>query len=101
MDSILKPVLVIAAFALFAPAIVLSQSRDVVGSKDFPGIGRFAGSVISGHQVRNFDVARMQAAPFKDGRPSNTPRLEGRITRIAYRMAPGPSITEVSRNFET
>jgi outer membrane protein OmpA-like peptidoglycan-associated protein len=81
--------------------LALAQSRDVAGSRDFPGIGRFAGSVISGHQVKNFDVARMQAAPFKDGKPSDTPRLEGRITRIAYRMGPGPSITEVSRNFET
>ena len=73
----------------------------MVGSKDFPGIGRFAGSVISGHQVKNFDIARMQAAAFKDGKPSDTPRLEGRITRIAYRTSPGPSIVEVSRNFET
>jgi outer membrane protein OmpA-like peptidoglycan-associated protein len=101
MARLLKPLLVMTAFALFAPATAFAQSRDVAGSKDFPGIGRFAGSVISGHQVRNFDVARIQAAPFKDGKPSDTPRLEGRITRIAYRTAPGPSITEVSRNFET
>jgi OmpA-OmpF porin, OOP family len=108
MAPIFKPLLAVIALALFAPAAALfasaaalAQTRDVVGAKDFPGIGRFAGSVISGHQVRNFDVARMQAAPFKDGRPSDTPRLEGRITRIAYHAPPGPSITEVSRNFET
>jgi OmpA-OmpF porin, OOP family len=99
--AILKPLLVLTAFALAAPTAALAQARDVAGSKDFPGIGRFAGSVISGHQVKTFDVARMQAAPFKDGKPSDTPRLEGRITRIAYRSAPGPSIMEVSRNFET
>lgn len=99
--AITKPILLLLAFSLFAPAAAYAQSRDVAGSRDFPGIGRFAGSVISGHQVKNFDTARMQAAAFKDGQPSDTPRLEGRITRIAYRSGPGPSIVEVSRNFET
>src|ERR1700752_2067909 len=78
-----------------------AQARDVAGSRDYPGIGRFGGSVISGYQVKDFDAARMQAAPFKDGRPTDARRLEGRIIRIAYRTNPGPSILEVSRNFET
>ncbi|MGH6709930.1 MAG: OmpA family protein [Bradyrhizobium sp.] len=99
--AIIKPLFVLLTLSLFTPAAALAQARDVAGSKDFPGIGRFAGSVISGHQVKNFDVARMQAAPFKDGKPANTPRLEGRITRIAYRTGAGPSVVEVSRNFET
>ena len=76
-------------------------TRDVAGSRDFAGIGRFAGSVISGYQVKDFDAARMQAAPFKDDQPADARRLEGKITRIAYRTNPGPSILEVSRNFET
>jgi OmpA-OmpF porin, OOP family len=74
--------------------------RDVAGSRDYPGIGRFAGSVITGYQVKDFDAARLQAAAFKDGKPTNERRLEGRVTRIAYRTNPGPSILEVSRNFE-
>src|SRR5215468_12253555 len=78
-----------------------AQARDVAGSRDYPGIGRFGGSVISGYQVKDFDAARMQAAPFKDGKPTDARRLEGRIIRIAYRTNPGPSIVEVSRNFET
>ena len=69
--------------------------------KDYPGIGRFAGSVITGYQVKDFDATRMQAAPFKDGKATDERRLEGHITRIAYRTEPGPSILEVSRNFET
>jgi OOP family OmpA-OmpF porin len=99
--DIIKPLLLLLALSFFVPTAALAQTRDVAGSRDFPGIGRFAGSVISGHQVKNFDTARMQAAPFRDGKPSDTPRLEGRITRIAYRSGPGPSIVEVSRNFET
>ena len=43
----------------------------------------------------------LQAKPFKDGKPTDDRRLEGHITRIAYRTNPGPSILEVSRNFET
>lgn len=78
-----------------------AQRGDVAGSRDFAGIGRFGGSVISGYQVKDFDAARLQAAPFKDGRPTAARRLEGRVTRIAYRTNPGPSILEVSRNFET
>jgi OOP family OmpA-OmpF porin len=95
------------AFTLFAVLSLidisgaLAQTRDVAGSRDYPGIGRFAGSVITGYQVKEFDAARLQAAPFKDGKPTDERRLEGRITRIAYRTNPGPSILEVSRNFET
>ena len=97
--SLLKPLLLLIAFA--AATSAAAQTRDVAGARDFPGIGRFGGSVITGYQAKNFDTARMQAAAFKDGKPSDTPRIEGRISRIAYRTAPGPSIVEVSRNFET
>ena len=89
-------------FALsFISAQAHAQTRDVAGARDFPGIGRFARSVVTGYQVKDFDAARMQGAPFKDDKPADARRLEGRITRIAYRTAPGPSILEVSRNFET
>jgi OmpA-OmpF porin, OOP family len=77
-----------------------AQTRDVVGSRDYPGIGRFAGSIITGYQVKDFDATRLQAAAFKDGKPTDARRLEGRISRIAYRTNPGPSILEVSHNFE-
>ena len=95
------------AFALLlAPSFLeisgaLAQRGDVAGSRDYPGIGRFAGSVITGYQVKDFDAARLQAAAFKEGRPTDARRLEGRVTRIAYRAKAGPSILEVSRNFET
>jgi OmpA-OmpF porin, OOP family len=93
--------LLLLAFALLVPTGVFAQARDVAGAKDFPGIGRFGGSAITGYQVKDFDAARMQGAAFKDGQPVDARRLEGKITRIAYRTRPGPSILEVSRNFET
>ena len=98
--KILTPHLVLALLFL-APTGAGAQTRDVAGAKDFPGIGRFGGSIISGYQVKDFDAARIQAAPFKNDKPADARRLEGRITRIAYRTNPGPSILEVSRNFET
>jgi outer membrane protein OmpA-like peptidoglycan-associated protein len=89
------------ALSFLTPAPAAAQTRDITGAKDSPGIGRFGGSVITGYQTKDFDAARIQAAPFKDGQPADARRLEGRVTRIAYRTKPGPSILEVSRNFET
>jgi outer membrane protein OmpA-like peptidoglycan-associated protein len=98
-------VTILPATVLLLHVVILglaqAQTRDVAGSKDYPGIGRFAGSVITGYAVKDFDAARMQAAAFKDGQPVDAKRLEGRVTRIAWRTSPGPSILEVSRNFET
>lgn len=87
-------------FVFHSSPSALAQQRDVAGSRDYPGIGRFAGSVITGYQTKDFDAARLQAAPFKDGKATDQRRLEGRITRIAYKTNAGPSILEVSRNFE-
>ncbi|CAN5182934.1 OmpA family protein [soil metagenome] len=78
-----------------------AQTRDIAGAKDYPGIGRFKGSVITGYAMKDFDATRIQAAAFKDGRAVDARKPEGKVTRIAYRTAPGPSILEVSRNFET
>ena len=99
--KIFWPFALLLALIIHAPTGAAAQTRDVAGAKDFPGIGRFGGSVITGYQMKDFDAARMQAAAFKDGNPADARRLEGRITRIAYATKPGPSILEVSRNFET
>ena len=83
------------------PSLAYAEDGDVPGSKDYPGIGRFAGSVITGYDVKDFDATRLQTAPFKDDKPTGELRPEGKVTRIAYRTGAGPSILEVSRNFET
>jgi outer membrane protein OmpA-like peptidoglycan-associated protein len=86
--------------AILIPAIAAAQPRDVKGAKDYAGIGRFKGSVATGYEVKDFDAMRLQAAPFRDGKPTDARRLEGRVTRIAYRTGKGPSMLEVARNFE-
>ena len=99
---IVRPLFLLLALCLLAPTGAAAQAtRDVAGARDFPGVGRFARSVITGYEVKDFDAARMQAAAFKDGQPADARRLEGKVTRIAYRSNPGPSILEVFRNFET
>ena len=97
--AILAAVTALIAFA--AAPLALAQDSDVPGSKDYPGIGRFAGSVITGYDAKDFDATRLQAAPFKDGKATDERKPEGQVTRIGYRTGPGPSILEVSRNFET
>jgi outer membrane protein OmpA-like peptidoglycan-associated protein len=91
-------VLIMALGELAASA----ATGDLPGSKDYPGIGRFAGSIITGYDAKDFDAVRLQAAPFADGKPTDARQVEGRAIRIAYRVpGPGPSIVEVARNFET
>jgi outer membrane protein OmpA-like peptidoglycan-associated protein len=91
----------VLALTLFFVSPLAAQNRDVAGARDYPGIGRFAGSIATGYQTKDFDAVRLQAAAFKDGKPSDARRVEGRVIRVAYRTRPGPSIIEVSRNFET
>jgi outer membrane protein OmpA-like peptidoglycan-associated protein len=99
--QLIRPLLLLLVLAWLAPVGAAAQAmRDVAGARDFAGIGRFAGSVITGYQMKDFDAARMQAAPFRDGQPADARQLVGKITRIAYRSHPGASILEVSRNFE-
>jgi hypothetical protein len=94
---------VLSAFALSLLSLTAHAAppRDVAGSKDYPGIGRFAGSRITGYSVKDFDATRIQTSAFKDDKATGEQRLEGQITRIAYRTGQGPSILEVARNFET
>lgn len=99
--SALLALAALAALFLGYASAATAQPRDVAGARDYPGIGRFSGSVVTGYAVKDFDAARMQAAPFKDGKATDARRIEGRVTRIAYRTGAGPSILEVSRNFET
>jgi outer membrane protein OmpA-like peptidoglycan-associated protein len=73
----------------------LAPNRTII-----PASASFKGSVITGYDVKDFDAVNLQAAPFKDGKVTDPRRVEGRISRIAYRTRPGPSILEVSRNFE-
>src|SRR6266496_4071954 len=81
LHPIARPLILLLVLVLQAPNGAAAQTRDVAGARDFPGIGRFAGSVITGYQMKDFDAARMQGAVFKDGKPADARRLEGKVTR--------------------
>ncbi len=102
LSAVLLALACLLASPLIGPPPALAADGDVPGSKDYPGIGRFAGSIITGYEAKDFDAARIQAAPFADGKPTDARKIEGRVTRIGYKTpGPGPSMLEVSRNFET
>ena len=80
-------------------SIAHAADGDVPGSSDYPGIQRFAGSVITGYEAKDFDRTRLQTAPFVNGDATGDKRPQGRVTRIAYRTGPGPSIPAVAQSF--
>ena len=87
--------------AVAGVALAQAANSDIPGARDYPGIARFAGSVITGYDAKDSDRTRLQTAPFKNGNATGDMRPEGRVTRIAYRTDPGPSIREVYSAFET
>jgi len=98
----MRRILLTLLVVLLAPlTVALAAGGDVPGAKDYPGVGRFKGSVITGYEVKDFDASKLQAAPFKDGKATDERKPEGRVTRIAYKTGAGPSILEVAKNFET
>jgi hypothetical protein len=99
--TLLAVLLVPLAPSLCGVGAALAAGGDVPGAKDYPGIGRFKGSVITGYEVKDFDATKLQAAAFKDGKATDERKPEGRVTRIAYKTGAGPSILEVAKNFET
>jgi OmpA-OmpF porin, OOP family len=98
--ALLALLLVSLTSSLVGATGALAASGDVPGAKDYPGIGRFKGSVITGYEVKDFDASKLQAAAFKDGKATDERKPEGRVTRIAYKTGAGPSILEVAKNFE-
>ena len=66
--TLASPLVLVLAACLAGGDPALAQRGDVPGARDYPGIGRFAGSVVTGYQVKDFDAARVQAAAFKEGR---------------------------------
>lgn len=84
----------------------LAQIQDVVGSQDHPMISRYAGSTILGYDVREFDEFVLPTGPVRrlttgvGVEPSESLRVEGKVTRILYVAPADRSPLEVLRNYE-
>ncbi|SDY39703.1 Outer membrane protein OmpA [Allochromatium warmingii] len=76
-----------SATVLAAPG----YEQDLHGAADLPGIARFAGTVIIGYRVSEFDETLIPIGPWDDGASSEgwtkTLKVVGRRTRIIY-LAP-------------
>jgi outer membrane protein OmpA-like peptidoglycan-associated protein len=81
--------------------MIAAQDRDVEGSKDHPLISRYPASHIIGYVSREYDEYLLPLGKVEDDRPTQSQRLEGKITRITYQAPNGRSTLEVSRNFES
>lgn len=89
-----------AAFLLLNGAMGAGAAAgDLAGASDYPGLGRFGGSVVTGYEAKAFDSAVIQTKPFRNGKAVDARSLEGKVTRIAYRVSNGASILEVFRNY--
>lgn len=93
----MRRILIAAALLLLSPPVL---AQDVKGASDYPGIGRFEGSAITGYEVRDFDEVTLQAKPFKADKPVDARKVEGKVTRIAYKAPGGASLVEVFRNYK-
>jgi outer membrane protein OmpA-like peptidoglycan-associated protein len=96
----MKIVPIVALALAFVSGAAWAEPGDVKGGADYPGLGRFAGSVISGYEAKNFDDVVIQAKAFANRKPVDARALEGKVTRIAYRASGGASILEVFRNYK-
>ncbi len=84
---------------LLAASTFAIHAEDVKGSKDHPLLSRFTGAKIENYKQSDYDEAELPNAPIatKDGKMMT---VEGRITRIGYRIDGNHSLLEISRNYE-
>jgi outer membrane protein OmpA-like peptidoglycan-associated protein len=83
-----------------------SHGQDTPGSSDHPMITRYAGSVIDGYEVQEFNEFVLPLGPaIKDAEgnrvPSKKELQEGKITRILYRGPEDRTTLEILRNYRS
>lgn len=93
---------VLGPMAAVLLAAVPALASDVAGSADYPDIGRYAGSEITQYEVEDYGQTVFATGPVQKEADAESTALsvEGRITRIRYRVPEGVSSLEVFRNFE-
>jgi OmpA-OmpF porin, OOP family len=101
-------ILVVAITILFSTsASATPPTADIKGSKDHPAILRFAGSLITLYEEKQFDEYELVLGPvrnwstWRDKADKNrvTQTFEGKVTRIIYKLPVGISAVEAMRNY--
>ncbi|EKF20479.1 OmpA family domain-containing protein [Nitratireductor pacificus pht-3B] len=79
----------------------IAHAQDVEGSSDHPLLTRFTTATIRSYEVRDYDEALLPAGRIDDSETTgNLLKLEGKVTRIGYRIPGDHSVLEVMRNYE-
>ncbi|PND32042.1 cell envelope biogenesis protein OmpA [Achromobacter pulmonis] len=85
--------------ALMAAALP-GHAADVAGSKDHPLVGRFSGAQINAYKQLDYDEALAPDQAIPKESEAKALALEGKVTRIGYRIDGGKSALEVYRNYQ-
>lgn len=84
--------------------ISIASAKDVEGSKDHSMFSRYEGSSIVAYKFREFDeytaVVGSAKGAYYEVKWEKTEELEGKVTRILYRLPQGRSSLEAFRNYE-
>ena len=93
-----KVTLILAVAAIMISTNLFAQrTTDIKGSKDYPLVSRFKGSIIEWYQVRNYD--RYFILSLQDHKISNY-EVDGKITRIQYSVGKEHSVFEIFKSYE-
>ncbi len=80
-----------------ASDLFAQRTTDIEGSKDYPLVSRFKGSVIEWYQHKSFD--RYFILELKDNKIANY-EIDGEITRIQYSAGKERPVFEISKSYE-
>ena len=102
------PRFLFSALTVFTCLSVLAISysataKDIEGGKDHPLVSRFAGSEMQGYGAVDFDESIMPTRRIADDdavTDADLIKVEGKITRLGYRIDPSKTPLEVMRNYE-
>lgn len=91
-----------ACLAIVAATLAASSAwaEDVKGSRDHPALTRFMGAEIRAYEFKDYDEAVMPDRPITREDEAKGLTLEGKLTRIAYRIDGKKSALEVYRNYQ-
>ncbi|CAB3720056.1 Peptidoglycan-associated lipoprotein [Achromobacter deleyi] len=90
----------LAIAALCLGALQPAWAEDVPGSSDHPALTRFKGAEIRAYERKDYDEAFMPNQPIAQESAAKGLQLEGKVTRISYRISGGKSALEVYRNYQ-
>ncbi|PMR68878.1 OmpA family protein [Halomonas heilongjiangensis] len=91
----------LANFAALLLSCSMPAMADIKGSADHPLLGRFGDATISAYQASNYDAVTLPSAAIEsEDEASQLLELEGRITRIGYRLPVENTALEIARNYE-